>query len=213
MLLGDVIKAWSVPLQRSFILSHFAYIFAYLYVIIFDQLINIWKERGIVFWNPFGVGRSAVCFKRSTWALLGYLSLRESWWYMWLMEFSKITSSAFYRFVFFLSRKAVRQLDLGGFHLWLTFIYLDKQTGERHGNFSFLLWLTAAPWHFFPFFRLTLALTSICQIKIFSVSSSFCLPVWWVHVLLFLALMTYSQCFLWAEGAGHTQRMESCTGF
>lgn len=79
MLLSDVIKASSVPHQRSVILSHFAYTFAYLDVIIFDQLINIWKERGIVFWNPFGVGRSAVCFKGSTWALLGYLSLWEFW--------------------------------------------------------------------------------------------------------------------------------------
>lgn len=54
MLLSDVIKALSVPHQRSVILSHFAYTFAYLDVIIFDQLINIWKERGIVFWNHLG---------------------------------------------------------------------------------------------------------------------------------------------------------------
>lgn len=43
--LSGVLKASSVP---HHILSHFAYTFGYFHVIIFDQLINIWKERGTV---------------------------------------------------------------------------------------------------------------------------------------------------------------------
>lgn len=66
VLLNDVVKTVSVPYQRRVILSHFAYAFGYFYVIIFDQLISIWKKIGTTqdcSLEPFKTGNFSICLE------------------------------------------------------------------------------------------------------------------------------------------------------